>query len=564
MAEATSIEIAPETIGHILHEKALRVPLSQRSYRWEKEHIEDLYTDIYGALIDEAEEYFLGSIVGIKSNGARYIYDGQQRLATSMILLAAIRDYFSEAGDETTAGEIENDHLISRHRKTHELTAHFSLNAEDQDFFHNRILLRANDPIRKATKAAKFRESHKRIERAAVIAKKFVKESIISGLAPSKARDNLHRWLDFIDENLRVIWVQVADERTAFRIFETMNDRGLRLSAADLLKNHLYAEAGTRQNEVIQKWQSMTGVLETIEGEEENIVEFIRCYWVTANGPTRTKVLYDQIKEKTTNKTKAVALATDLESVSHDYAAILLSSHEKWASRGANIRMKIEVLRSLGVTQVRPLLLAGFRKFSATEFEKLLDGCLSWSVRCVLSGVPSGTLEGFYSRNAYKITQGTIKKTAQVKSDMIKIVPNNRQFEASVCYAKVANQQLARYYLRALQRCKDGEPEPQYVPNPGSEITLEHILPSAAGVGWEHLSTEEKKDNLTRLGNEALLTGTVNSKLGNVAYDIKKPALKASAYSLTKMAANFTSWGAPEITARQEELAKLAVKTWPM
>ena len=281
---SASIEIAPETIGHILQQKNYRVPLSQRSYRWEREHIEDLYKDINGAIFDKADEYFIGSIVGIKSTGATFIYDGQQRLATMMILIASIRDYFSHAGDEETTRIIEDGWLISKDRRTHEPSAHFKLNAEDQQFFHDRILLRAKDPIRKEVKPQPHRESHKRIERAAQIAHDFVEDVIVAGLPSGKASDPLHCWLDFIDDSLRVIWVQVADERTAFTIFETMNDRGLRLSAADLLKNHLYAIGDTRRDEVIQKWQSMTGVLETIEGEEENIVEYVRCYWIINNG----------------------------------------------------------------------------------------------------------------------------------------------------------------------------------------------------------------------------------------------------------------------------------------
>ena len=364
---------------------------------------------------------------------------------------------------------------------------------------------------------------------------------------------------------LRVIWVQVSDERTAFTIFETMNDRGLKLSAADLLKNYLYAIAEERREEVIQKWHSMTGVLETIEGEEENIVEYVRCFWITGHGHTRTKVLYDKIKEKTANKTKAVALASELEIVSQDYAAILLSSHEKLSDRGQNVRTKIEVLRSLGVTQIRPLLLAAFQTFSKKEFDKLLDACVSWSVRSLLAGVPSGTLERYYSTNAFGIREGKIKKAGEVKSDMARVIPDDIRFKQAVTSANVANQQLARYYLRALQRCADGEAEPQYIPNPGGEVTLEHILPAKPGTGWEHLTPEEQKANLNRLGNQVLLPATVNSKLGNVSYDVKKPALSAKGnFSLTKDAAEFNSWGIAEIATRQKRLAELAVKTWPL
>jgi hypothetical protein len=319
-----------------------------------------------------------------------------------------------------------------------------------------------------------------------------------------------------------------------------------------------------RRDEVIQKWQSMTSTLETIENEEENIVEYVRCYWITKHGHTRTKVLYDEIKKETTNKSKAVALASDLEIVTQDYAAILLSSHEKWASREANVRTKIDVIRELGVTQVRPLLLAAFRKFSAKEFDKLLDACVSWSVRTLISGVPSGTIEGYYSRNAFEITKGNFNNAAKVKRDMAKIIPDDARFKVSVANANVANQHLSRYYLRALQRCADGEAEPQYIPNPGREVTLEHILPAKPDKNWNHFTQEEQKAFLNRLGNQVLLPATVNSKIGNASYTVKKPALASSKFSLTKETSVHKTWGTAEIIARQQRLADLAVNTWPL
>jgi hypothetical protein len=178
--------------------------------------------------------------------------------------------------------------------------------------------------------------------------------------------------------------------------------------------------------------------------------------------------------------------------------------------------------------------------------------------------VPSGTLEGYYSRNAHEITKGEIKKASQVKSDMTKIIPDDKRFKLAFSTANVANQRLARYYLRALQRCADGESEPQYIPNPGSEITLEHILPSKPGKGWEHLTPEQMKANANRLGNLVLLKGTVNSRLGNAPYSDKQPAFIVSDYSLTSQAGEFDSWGVAEIAERQERLARLAVKTWPL
>lgn len=64
-----SIAIEPETIGNLLKTGNLRVPPSQRSYRWKDEHVEDLYKDMRGAIEDREDEYFVGSIVGINQGG---------------------------------------------------------------------------------------------------------------------------------------------------------------------------------------------------------------------------------------------------------------------------------------------------------------------------------------------------------------------------------------------------------------------------------------------------------------------------------------------------------------
>lgn len=126
-----SIAIDPETIGNLLKSGNLRVPPSQRSYRWKDEHVEDLYKDMRGAIENGEDEYFVGSIVGINVGGKIFIYDGQQRLATSMILIAAIRDRFLKDKDTKTADLIEQESLVSEDRKTHDKTMHFILNTED-------------------------------------------------------------------------------------------------------------------------------------------------------------------------------------------------------------------------------------------------------------------------------------------------------------------------------------------------------------------------------------------------------------------------------------------------
>lgn len=66
-----------------------------------------------------------------------------------------------------------------------------------------------------------------------------------------------------------------------------------------------------------------------------------------------------------------------------------------------------------------------------------------------------------------------------------------------------------------------------------------------------------------RIGNHVLLKKTENAKIGNKPWTAKKPVLGASSLKLTKAAATAAEWTPAAISARQKDLARLAVKTWP-
>jgi hypothetical protein len=562
-----AIEFEKETIGNILHSKKnLRVPINQRSYAWKPEHVTDLYNDLNAAITGHNEEYFLGSIIIVvtKTGDRIEVYDGQQRLATSMILISAIRDYFHRLKDKRTADSITSDSLLSVDRKTLELTTHFKLSSEDNEFFVNRILRSPDQPERKTAKPDPKKESHGLIQKAAKAAEAHIKG--ITTQLPSSADKAalLHRWLDFLDDGARVIWVEVADQRTAYRVFETMNDRGLKLSAADLLKNYLYSLANVRQDEVVQRWQAMTAVLESLGRDDGDLVDYIRYFWITSHGHTRSSELFDRIKAEVNSEATAVSFATDLELRSNDYAALLTFSHDAWNNYHQEVRATIDTIRYLGVSQIRPILLAAYGKFSKKELEKLLKVAVNWSVRCLLTGVPSGTLEGYYSKAAKKVTDEAIKSVDEITKEIAAIIPTDERFLAAATNASVPTASLARYYLRKLQMEEDGKDEPMYVPNDGTPVTLEHVLPVNPGTDWAHIPPDDIKANYNRLGNQALLAGSVNSKIGNVGFSAKKEALAKCEFTLTSSIAKLSEWRIQDIADRQAKLASLAVKTWPL
>lgn len=399
------------------------------------------------------------------------------------------------------------------------------------------------------------KESHKKIDSAAILAAKHVREIVAPFRAPDRA-DHLHKWLDYLEKGSRVIKVTVADPGTAYVIFETINDRGLQLSAADLLKNHIFGLADDRLPEAVEKWQSMSGALATLPDQDETTVTYIRHMWISLNSPTRTRQLYEKIKETVKNKQGAIDLATQFSNNAPRYAALLTPSHEAWNGFNPTVRKQVDTLANLGMKQLRPLLLSALDRFPKAEIPKLLKACVCWSVRCLIAGVPSGTLEGYYGRNAFEIRENKIPNVRELTKTMLEVVPDDERFSAAVFTARVSQAHLARYYLRALQQFSDGEKEPQYVPNDGGEITLEHVMPEHLTTEWK-IKPDEHKAFTNRLGNLALLQATPNSDLGHMSYVAKKKILAKSAFSLTKLAAKCRSWGPNEVAERQRKLADL-------
>src|SRR3990172_6019946 len=111
--EATRIEFDLRGVGSELKERLLAVPIYQRSYAWNSEEIGEYWSDLRSAFGESIPEHFLGTIVLTRQGRPPRdtIIDGQQRLATTAILLAALRDEFKVRGDSKRADIVQKEFL---------------------------------------------------------------------------------------------------------------------------------------------------------------------------------------------------------------------------------------------------------------------------------------------------------------------------------------------------------------------------------------------------------------------------------------------------------------------
>jgi hypothetical protein len=546
-------------IADALSRHEYRVPTYQRSYAWEEAEIIDFWDDLRHALDAEDPDYFLGTLVLTPNEDRRRItiIDGQQRLATTSLMLAALRRVWRKREEPEQAEDIFNKYLSVFDRRARAREPRLMLNDEDDQFFRELVV--------EDTSPTPERESHERLrETLTWFERKLDSDASAHG---RKAADRLIRWTEFLDNQATAITVTVPSEADAFVIFETLNDRGAPLTIGDLLKNYLFMRAGDRLNAVRTAWIQALNELD-ISAENEVFVTFLRHHWSSMFGAVRERDLYSGIKEEIRSANQAVRYAKQLANAAKLYAALLSPSDDYWSGRkfGTSVKNNVATLLTLELEQNRPLLLAVMEEFSNRELKRTLKALVSWSIRgIVVGGIGGGRTERAYCEAAVAVRAKRVKTTEQLLKQLSPIVPEDGEFADAFGRARQTKSAISRYLLLALERSKAGDAEPELVPNANEEeVNLEHILPRRAKqVDWPQFREEEVATWSQRLGNQCLLKKTENAKIGNKPWRVKKPILGSSSLKLTKAAGRADDWDMDAIAKRQRRLAKDAPRTWP-
>jgi hypothetical protein len=557
MAEAKSqIAFDELGLGSVLKQYRLQVPPNQRDYSWEDREVKQLLQD-FATAIDDDGPYFLGTVVTIPyPDGPLEVVDGQQRLATTAILLAAIRDYLREQDEEVLVESINNEFLTGIDRKGRSRVAKLRLNLDDAEFF-NEIIERNQLP-------EPGRESHELLAGARAEAGRYVKK-IVSPYDAKDHGDILNRWVTFIEERALVVLLRVPNSVNAYKMFETLNDRGLRTSQADLIKNYLFGRAGDRLAEVQNRWSYMRGALEASE-EEDITINFLRHALIVLRGPLREADVYEEVQKIAKSEQGTVQFASLLESLANTYVATFNPEHERWNGHPLPVRRAIEVLNLFKIRPLRPLILAIAAKMDERETAKAFQFLVSLGVRLMIaSSTRSGSVEVPLADAAKDVFAEQITTTDDLISSLGELMPSDGQFKAAFETARVSNARLARYYLRSLELAVKKEPEPWFIPQEdGNVINLEHVLPKKPEGNWPGFTDDDHKLRATRLGNQALMRASDNSDKKSDGFEDKKAVYAGSPYVLTSQIAELEKWDPEAIDNRQAKLAGLAAEAWPI
>jgi uncharacterized protein with ParB-like and HNH nuclease domain len=350
-------------IGEFLgaNERArIRVPQFQRGYSWERKHIRDFWMDISTFQKESVakggpDKYFLGPIVvRAESKQEIWLLDAQQRLGTATILFSVLRDIGRALGIQD-ANDFARDiqvNFILKPDSSHAL----ELGELDALYFKETI---QSDPP--ANKKPTLR-SHRNIQTAKQVLHDSVKEKIAS-LNPTLALAELKKLLQIIRSDLIMACIPVASERDAFRIFETLNDRGLRLSVPDLLLNYLMrvATSASDRKKIRDYWNDMLEAL-----GKRDINRFLRHMWVSKYGDLKSQDLFTALKKHIEdNSIDSVEFIRSCAEECEYYVHLLDVDEDALNKATRYVRT---LIKELDAQSALPPLLAAYPRLSGSDF----------------------------------------------------------------------------------------------------------------------------------------------------------------------------------------------------
>jgi hypothetical protein len=547
-----------------------RIPRFQRDYSWKEEHWEDLWSDIQDILESESEtSHYMGYLVLQPKGGQDLdVIDGQQRLTTlAIIVLSAMRKLrdLESAGIDAVNNKIRLDEI----RRTYigqldpvslAVRCKLSLNRNNDHYYQTYLTTLRDLPVRgfKASEHSMRKATDWFSRKLSEYLKDTGRPEIEHGAALAGAVDRMSRALFFTK-------IVVDDDLNAYKVFETLNARGVKLSAPDLLKNYLFSviskEAAAEDHDaeldtVENRWSD---ILERLQSE--NVTTYLRTYWGANNAFVRESELFKVIKRSVETRESAYKLIAGLESGLDTYLALSNPDASSWPTDDKECA---SLLKAFSVRQPFALLMAMKVKIPS-GFGQVLSGIVSMTFRYnVISNLQAAEQERAYSRVAIGVSDGSLTTAREVLIALRSIYPSDEVFRANFATktfdtASSRNKQVVRYILAKLDAQKNGTP---FV-LPPADMTLEHVLPESPGANWKQFTEASAEAEIYRLGNMTLLEAALNRDAGSRPFDEKKPLyLKSSNSSSRVIAERYEEWTEGAINERQKAQADLATAIW--
>ena len=578
----TEIEAKEVKIGKVFSPDFMfEIPIYQRPLSWERDNFEQLFEDIFDAMNNNENQYFLGSIIlqeHEQQENKYYLIDGQQRISALAILMAVIRDF-------TDISDLKQN---LAHCLYQPASIFFNIPAEMRiipwddlkDIFGNYIYESGgtqkfiNDFERNSIEYTDMQDPRYHLYEAIYVFEKQLKGKL-------QKPDDLKRFVIYLLNQVYLVYIKAANFDSAFRLFNVLNTRGRPLTTSDLLKSENIGaiEDKSTRLQYANIWRAIEDNLGRVE--LENVIAFIRTVQIKEKSK---KSIYEEYRKEIFERgrlKRGTEFIDYVKGIADIYTDKILEGKITLGDTGKQNEYKniITFLRRfVPFSDWIPPLVSFYHKFRTDEY--LLDFTLRLEKKVMMEWISGfSPTERITSLNRVIKLVEMEKEPRKVVDELLFYKGEERvtgrpprmldfsdksQIEPKLIDKLDDNQfysiyggKLAKYILlRIDMKYWDLENFPGY---PGT-ITVEHILPQTPPEDseWiERFGEKERMEWTNKLGNLVLLSGKKNSKAQNYDFDKKKDVYfkgKSTPFRITHEVEDKDEWSLEELKLRHQKL----------
>ena len=578
------MDAGPVKLLSLIADKSKRfiVPVYQRPYSWDEKQCEQLWSDVLHVERLRKSTHFMGSVVWIQEGtmGAdgvtpALIIDGQQRITTVNLLLAALAEYADShpnqaKGLQFSCDELINEFLVNAFREG-ERHYRLCLSQGDRDTYES-VIHHLED-----SKAPITSESHRLINNF-----QWFSDQLKEMKDPNSVWAGLRR--------LEVVSISLTqDQDDPQAIFESMNSTGKDLSTADLVRNYvLMRQPLEMQGRLYEDHWRRIEIALGVDVYDDVFDDFLYDWLAIINAPrpVHTRDVYRFFKDYVTdngydNHGQIAGFLDQMSRFAGYYSRITSSSGDD-----PEIDRLFGRIHALNMSVVNPLLMTllddyqeGDDLFSRSDFVSMLKLLESYLFRRIVCRMSNNGLNSF--------SLSVIARLRQIKEDGS---PGYRQtFEAALLGGDETSHRMPddNEFRQALlsrnfypfSRCYYmlTTLENAYHPkNPinfsSGKLTIEHILPqnALAHEQWRQMLGADCErvfaEHVNKLGNLTLTA--YNSELSDGLFKQKRDRIvggyQDEYLSISRELRDAETWNAESIEARTRRLADEALQVWSM
>lgn len=527
-------------------QKQYVVPLFQRPYSWSEKQWKAMWNDVVEqSRHDDGRPHFFGSIVTAPARsvpqgvGKYLLIDGQQRITSAQLLLAAIRDAAKRFGNDKLHDRINGQYLANAYEEGDEQLK--LLPTQDDRAAFRAVMRKETIPGGRLGGCYRFFQS--RVDRV--------------------DPDKLEAIHTAVVDRLSLVSITCDDQDNPHLIFESLNAKGEKLTAADLIRNYLLMRVhiGDQDRLFNLYWLPIQQAL------ANDLTEFVRHYLMKEGKILKEADVYLELKDQLSNETpaRAESFLKDLHRHGMFYAKFINPTRET----DGEIARRLDRVSRLKVTVAYPFLLRLFDAYDKKSLDheqvlESLDILESFVIRRSICNLPTNQLRRMLPP-VFDAAGGAGPGFVEgLRTQMGgRRCPNDAAFSSAIAseevYSTAEKNKRLRLILERLEQSFNHK-EPADI----SQATIEHVLPQTLTEAWETELGDGFQEHWLRLlhtiGN-LTLTG-YNAEMSNQPFGVKRASLVASHFELNRSLAEVPRWNAEAILSRGHELAQRAVTIW--